>query len=643
VAAKQESLSNGDSQNSQNPQTDRPPSGSDSETMKDGNSDEITVKVESSSSSDTERNVVQAPDTSAPQKKLSSVQSTVSNRSPARQQNFGISTARVERRVQKLSDVSQTLPGRLPSDLVAAARLISAAQSKVFVGRPLSSERSEGLTILTATASTEGDGADNLTPTNTMKNESKTLKSPSSPSAVERDAKGVSSSTSRPPSPSLDREEIEKSPAKSSGVSSASSFVASLSNSLDFRRGRTKREAKESSKKDAKVAEEVEVVVSDAGEGEISISSGSEAPAITGACTTSVELVGLKNLGNTCFMNSALQCLRHTPELESILLGTDMGGLGREVKLSKNFAEMLLAMSKMAPYSSFSPTSMAASICETAPFFSDDEQHDCQEFLRMFLDLLHDDLNRVQEKPTYCELEDKAGEPEADKQVRLWGEYLRSNDSSILDLFCGQLQSSVKCHQCSQVFTCYDPFWDLPVPIPKKQSGGTGSCFRGGSTSTDVQCTLEECLDSFTEEEELSGDEKYFCAHCKSHQAATKWLRIVRFPRMLVVHLKRFSWSGLYTRNKISTPVSFPQFHLALDKYKATSCNQPSRSYDLYGVANHMGGMGGGHYTATCLNPGDNQWYTYNDNNVTKSRSAPTNTPSAYILFYKMNETNGRV
>jgi hypothetical protein len=59
------------------------------------------------------------------------------------------------------------------------------------------------------------------------------------------------------------------------------------------------------------------------------------------------------------------------------------------------------------------------------------------------------------------------GEAEAEKAGRAWVEYARRNDSPVTDLFCGQLQSNVRCHACDTTFTCYDPFWDLSVPIPK--------------------------------------------------------------------------------------------------------------------------------------------------------------------------------
>ena len=90
-----------------------------------------------------------------------------------------------------------------------------------------------------------------------------------------------------------------------------------------------------------------------------------------------------------------------------------------------------------------------------------------QEFLRLLLVHLHEDLNRVRWPLPYEEFQDKEGEAEAEKAGRAWVEYARRNDSPVTDLFCGQLQSNVRCHSCETTFTCYDPFWDLSVPIPK--------------------------------------------------------------------------------------------------------------------------------------------------------------------------------
>lgn len=100
-------------------------------------------------------------------------------------------------------------------------------------------------------------------------------------------------------------------------------------------------------------------------------------------------------------------------------------------------------------------------------------------------------------------------------------------------------------------------------------SASSSSCF---TPSRDVACTLEDCLDAFTEEEELIGDEKYLCTVCKCHQPATKWLKIHHYPKILVLHLKRFSWTGMMSRSKINTIVSTTQHNLDLTNYRADTC-----------------------------------------------------------------------
>jgi ubiquitin C-terminal hydrolase len=107
--------------------------------------------------------------------------------------------------------------------------------------------------------------------------------------------------------------------------------------------------------------------------------------------------------------------------------------------------------------------------------------------------------------------------------------------------------------------------------------------------------------------------------------------------QVLVLHLKRFRWSATGLRSKLTTTVTCPAHHLDVSRYQSAMCKAHPHTYHLYGVTNHVGVMGGGHYTATCLNPGDQQWYHFNDQLVLKARP-PVATPSAYILFYCMAE-----
>ena len=112
-------------------------------------------------------------------------------------------------------------------------------------------------------------------------------------------------------------------------------------------------------------------------------------------------------------------------------------------------------------------------------------------------------------------------------------------------------------------------------------------------------------LQAFCSVESLDGSEAAYCKKCKEHRPASKQMHVFRCPPVLVVHIKRFSYS-MYRRDKLTTCISFPTQSLDLSPYMAESAPDASQPlvYDLIGVSNHMGGLGGGHYTAYVL------WHT---------------------------------
>lgn len=88
-----------------------------------------------------------------------------------------------------------------------------------------------------------------------------------------------------------------------------------------------------------------------------------------------------------------------------------------------------------------------------------------------------------------------------------------------------------------------------------------------------------------------------YCPTCKKPQQATKKLDLWRLPEILVVHLKRFSYSRFF-KNKLETFVDFPINDLDCSTYVAHRNNRSSNRYLLYAISCHYGGLGGGHYTA---------------------------------------------
>ncbi|KAJ6255645.1 ubiquitin carboxyl-terminal hydrolase 10-related [Anaeramoeba flamelloides] len=144
---------------------------------------------------------------------------------------------------------------------------------------------------------------------------------------------------------------------------------------------------------------------------------------------------------------------------------------------------------------------------------------------------------------------------------------------------------------------------------------------------------LEHCLDLFNSEEKLGIDDKWYCNNCKEHVQAMKKFDIWTAPEILIFQLKRFSYTSSQ-RKKISDLINFPE-EIDLKKYiKSEKC--ADKKYRLFGVSNHYGRIGGGHYTAYVKNPTTNKWYHYDDSSVSDMDNfKKVVTSAAYVLFYR--------
>ncbi|XP_029699850.1 ubiquitin carboxyl-terminal hydrolase 2-like isoform X2 [Takifugu rubripes] len=331
-------------------------------------------------------------------------------------------------------------------------------------------------------------------------------------------------------------------------------------------------------------------------------------------------LVGLKNLGNTCFMNSILQCLSNTHSLRDYCLHSlhrrDLSNNSRtNTALMEEFAKLIQTMWAASSSEAVSPSEFKTQIQRYAPRFVGYNQQDAQEFLRFLLDGLHNEVNRVTVRPRGS-VEDLDHLPDEEKGKKMWSKYLEREDSKIVDLFVGQLKSSLTCSHCGFCSTVFDPFWDLSLPIAK----GYG------------EVSLMDCMRLFTKEDILDGDEKPTCYRCKARRRCTKKFMIQKFPRILVLHLKRFSEAR--RTSKLSTFVNFPMKDLDLREFSPE--NSTNAVYNLYAVSNHSGTTMGGHYTAYCRNPSSGEWYTFNDSRVTPMSSSQVRSSDAYVLFYEL-------
>ncbi|KAM5180328.1 ubiquitin carboxyl-terminal hydrolase 49 isoform 1-T3 [Mantella aurantiaca] len=387
-------------------------------------------------------------------------------------------------------------------------------------------------------------------------------------------------------------------------------------------------------------------------------------------------VTGLRNLGNTCYMNSILQVLSHLQKFRECFLTLDpcekeeLLGKGTNGKhpmsdsgaqcpsgdlklnggssLKKNLEliqtkepstkqlslchelHTLFRVMWSGKWALVSPFAMLHSVWNLIPAFRGYDQQDAQEFLCELLDKVQQEL-----------------ESEGNKHRILIPISQRKLTKQVLKvvntIFHGQLLSQVTCLTCSYKSDTVEPFWDLSLEFPERYH-----CLEKGiAPVTTTECTVTEMLSKFTETEALEG-RIYACDQCNSRRRksspkplvlseAKKQLMIFRLPQVLRLHLKRFRWSGRNHREKIGVHVFFDQV-LNMEPYcrGALSPSDPGTYlYDLSAVVMHHGkGFGSGHYTAYCYNTEGGFWVHCNDSKLNMCSVEEVCRTQAYILFY---------
>ncbi|XP_041356247.1 ubiquitin carboxyl-terminal hydrolase 8-like [Gigantopelta aegis] len=330
-------------------------------------------------------------------------------------------------------------------------------------------------------------------------------------------------------------------------------------------------------------------------------------------------LTGLRNLGNTCYMNSTIQCLNNTSPLVSYFLTdnyyTDINRdsfQGMHGEVVDEFAVVLKALWSRQ-YRCITPRDLKLTVGKYNPMFAGYEQQDSQEFLTFLLDGLHEGLNEVKRRPSIPD-QDNDNFPDQQAADLAWKNYKLLHRSIIVELFQGQLKSTLQCKSCGKQSKTFQTFMFLSVPIPSSS-----------------KCSLSDCIREFLKPERLTGDSKWRCPRCKVDRDATKKIDIWKLPPILLIGLNRFVRDGMWVQ-KTTSYVDFPLSDLELTDW--VQGIKPKSRYNLYGVSNHYGTMEGGHYTAFCRNPESRRWHKFDDHEVYEMSTSEVKSPAAYFLYY---------
>jgi len=343
---------------------------------------------------------------------------------------------------------------------------------------------------------------------------------------------------------------------------------------------------------------------------------------------------GLQNLGNSCFMNSVIQCLAYVPPLVSyfcsdyyynnINFNSQYGSKG---ELAVELGALVEKLNSYR-YRYIEPKSLRDAVTKHIGFVGN-EQQDSHEFMMMLFDKLHHDLNiHAKDKSRLTNGNSNNDDsnmnvPRSALAFQFWRRHLESNKSIISDLFEGIFMSTLTCSFCKGQSNTFEVFNCLSLPIP-----------------SETRCHLKDCLNHFSNPERI--DAAWECPRCKQKREADKKIVICKLPKILIVHLKRFSLEGRW-RSKLQTVVDFPlsDMNVEYTNVLPQSAYGPKSTYNLCAVVNHYGHLDGGHYTAFCRLQ-NRQWYKFDDSNVSEMSGADVCGQSAYILFYGTTEVLGQ-
>lgn len=328
-------------------------------------------------------------------------------------------------------------------------------------------------------------------------------------------------------------------------------------------------------------------------------------------------LCGIKNFGNTCWLNSSIQCLIKTNLMNEFFINLDKKRyLSNDTILSKEWIRLINGYYEENCI--ISPLSFFKSIIKSAStngyIFDFFRQNDVHEFITFFIDSLHEELKHKVSITISGNIKNELDKM-AFNAMKDWKIYFKNNYSKIIDIFYGQLVSQIKVINNEQIKSySYNPINIFSLPIPNKEN-----------------INIYDCFDLFTENQILDKENKWKNDEDNKYYDVIKSLKVWKFPNILIVHLKRFN----NNKKKINSFIDVPINNLDLRKY-CIGYDKNKSIYTLYGICNHIGTQNSGHYYSYCNF--NNNWVKFDDTSVTKIDDDKIITKNAYLLFFKKND-----
>ena len=336
---------------------------------------------------------------------------------------------------------------------------------------------------------------------------------------------------------------------------------------------------------------------------------------------------GIENIGNTCFLNSCMQIINHTYELNILL---DNNKYTEHLKTDLIDSQALIAWNDLrnvmwSGNGVVTPKRFIHTIHEIAKkknkeLFTGFSQNDMPEYFMFIIDCMHNSISRGIKMKISGKAENITDKLAVECYKLLQSLYEKEY-SEIMDLYYGiYVNQLTDINGVKSLSIKPESYFMLDLPIID------------GNT---IQTNIYDCFNLFVKPDTLEGENAWYNENTKEKEDVKKNVVFWNFPKILVIALKRFTPDG---QHKINTLIDFPIENLNLSKY-VLGYNRDSFVYDLFGVCNHNGGTTGGHYSAFVKHI-SNKWVHFNDN-IIESVQNPNKmiTPMAYCLFYRKKNT----
>ena len=334
-------------------------------------------------------------------------------------------------------------------------------------------------------------------------------------------------------------------------------------------------------------------------------------------------LSGLANLRNTCFINSCVQIISHTYELNNIL---DNENTLKRIKNKcdsalliewNNLRKLLWENNCIISPNKFIKTIQKVAEIKQIDIFTGYSQNDISEFLLFIIDCFHNSLSREIKMNISGRPENQTDEL-AIKCFDMIKKMYTKEYSEIWNLFYGiHVSEIISLETAKTLQQTPEPYFMIDLPIP----------------SNNKTPTLMDCFNLYVEGEELKDENAWYDENTKEKINIKKKILFWSFPNILVIDFKRFNARN--QKNQIF--IDFPLDNLDLSEY-VLGYKKKSYIYELYGICNHTGSVFGGHYTSYVKNA-NGKWYHFNDTNVTEvSLLNAIISAKAYVLFYRKKQ-----